>query len=49
MLRSLLPLAAMLAGAALAMAVIAFVALRLDGLQPSVAPVLTALAATPSR
>jgi hypothetical protein len=49
MLRSLLPLAAMLAGAALAMAVIAFVALRLDALQPSAAPVLTALAATPSR
>jgi hypothetical protein len=48
MLRTLLPLAAMLAGAALAMALIAFVALHLDRLPPS-APVVTALAATPSR
>ena len=49
MLRLLFPLAAMLAGAALAMTVIAVVALRLDAPPPSVAPALTALAATPGR
>lgn len=49
MLRLLFPLAAMLAGAALTMTLIAIVALRLDAPPASAAPVLTALSAAPAR
>ncbi len=47
-MRSLIPLAAMLAGAALAMALIAAVAGRLDAGEPP-APQARATAATPGR